>query len=202
MLRDAARELSAGIFETGDRVSHDEHGDGIVTGTYGSKLAVDFDNVGTKRVAVECLSRAPWMPPETLKAILAERDAQRAVAWAAYGFPPPMASRPTPKQRQCAEIIPLPTAPHGPQERTRHGGCGKARQSRAMIVDGSGGRTSNIRDASPNAARTAKGEPFHPSDTGVTVSPIVTARDALGNPAHGVGCGRAYSSERNQHTSG
>jgi hypothetical protein len=65
------------------------------------------------------LSRAPWMPPETLKAILAERDAQRAVAWAAYGFPPPMASRPTPKQRQCAEIIPLPT--HRMVRRSEHG---------------------------------------------------------------------------------
>jgi hypothetical protein len=74
MTWDAAKELSAGIFETGDRVSHDEHGDGIVAGTYGAKLAVDFDSVGTKRVDVESLSRAPWMPPETLKAILAERD--------------------------------------------------------------------------------------------------------------------------------
>ena len=59
-----ARQLGTGSFETRDRVRDDEHGGGIVTGTYGSKLSVDFDNVGTKRVAVECLRFAPWMPPE------------------------------------------------------------------------------------------------------------------------------------------
>jgi hypothetical protein len=109
MTWDAARELSAGAFETGDRVSHDEHGDGIVTGTYGSKLAVDFDNVGTKRIAVESVSRALWMPPETLNALLAERDARRDKTRAAYGLPPATVSVATPRQqRHSAEIIPFP----------------------------------------------------------------------------------------------
>jgi hypothetical protein len=119
MRQDGAKELSAGIFETGDRVSHDEHGDGIVTGTYGTKLAVDFDNVGTKRISVESLSRAPWTPPETLKALLAERDAQRAAARAAYGLvPAPVV--PTPKQqRRSAEIIPFPA--HRIVRRIQHG---------------------------------------------------------------------------------
>jgi hypothetical protein len=114
-----ARQLGTGSFETRDRVRHDEHGGGIVTGTYGSKLSVDFDNVGTKRVAVECLRFAPWMPPETLSALLAERDARRAAAWAAYRLTPPTASTPKPKQRQSAEIIPFPF--HGIVRHIEHG---------------------------------------------------------------------------------
>jgi hypothetical protein len=103
-----AKELSTGSFETGDRVRHDEHGDGALTGTYGSKLAVDFDNVGTKRVAVESLRLAPWMPPETLKALLAERDARKNEARARYGLPPVSTPMPRQRQRQSADIIAFP----------------------------------------------------------------------------------------------
>lgn len=119
MLRDAARELSAGAFETGERVRHDEHGDGVVTGTYGAKITVDFDNVGTKRVAVECLSRAPWMPPETLKAVLAERDARRNAARARYGLPPMWSPAPKQQQRHSAQVIPFPA--HRIVRRVLHG---------------------------------------------------------------------------------
>jgi hypothetical protein len=91
-------------FSIGDRVGHIQHGDGMITGTYGSKLAVDFDRVGTKRVSPETISLAAWMPPETLAAILVERDARRAAARAAYGLVPPQVVV-TP---QTAEIIEFP----------------------------------------------------------------------------------------------
>jgi hypothetical protein len=106
MRGDSAKRLSI-EFDTGDRVRHDEHGDGMVSGTYGSKLAVDFDNVGTKRVSMDTLTLAPWISPDSLKAILAERDARRNAARAKYGLPP--VSTPTPRQeRHTAQIIPFP----------------------------------------------------------------------------------------------
>jgi hypothetical protein len=114
-----ARQLATGIFETGDRVRHDEHGDGTVTGTYGSKLAVDFDNVGTKRVAVESLRLAPWIPPETPQAILAERDARRNEARARYGLAPVSTPMPRQQQRHTAEIIAFPA--HRILRRIEHG---------------------------------------------------------------------------------
>jgi hypothetical protein len=36
----------------------------VVTGTYGTKLAVDFDNIGTKRLFADNLTRARYMPPD------------------------------------------------------------------------------------------------------------------------------------------
>jgi hypothetical protein len=70
-------------FSVGDRVSHSEYGDGQVIGTYGAKLAVDFDHIGSKRVAIDSLTFAPWVSPEELAAIYAERDASRAKVRAA-----------------------------------------------------------------------------------------------------------------------
>ena len=116
MLRDAAKEI--GTFETGDRVRHDEHGDGAVTGTYGSRLAVDFDNVGTKRVAVGSLRVAPRIPPETLQAILVERDARRNAARARYRVTAAIdayAEAATPQRRNHSVSV----SPHCSQDRAR-----------------------------------------------------------------------------------
>jgi hypothetical protein len=72
-------------FSVGARVSHREHGDGMVTGTYGSaKFSVDFDNVGTKRVLPASLRLAAPMSAEALASVLRERDARRAKARAKY----------------------------------------------------------------------------------------------------------------------
>jgi hypothetical protein len=73
-------------FAIDDRVCHREHGDGVVTGTYGrTKLAVDFDNVGTKRVSPESLTYAAPMLHDALMALYRERDARRAKARAEFG---------------------------------------------------------------------------------------------------------------------
>jgi hypothetical protein len=102
-------------FSVGDRVCHAEHGDGVVTGSYGIKLAVDFDHIGTKRVAVESLIMAPWMRPEALAEIYAERDASRAKAQAAVER---WKAQQAERERQAelqrhrgpAEVIPFPTS--------------------------------------------------------------------------------------------
>jgi hypothetical protein len=79
-----ARQRHA-AFAIGARVSHQEHGDGTVMGTYGSaKLSVNFDNSHTKRVPRESLTLAAPMSAEELASVLRERDARRAKARAEF----------------------------------------------------------------------------------------------------------------------
>lgn len=82
----AARSMDG--FAVDDRVSHQEFGDGVVTGTYGDKLAVDFDNIGTKRVASKFLTRAAPMLHDALAALYRERDARREKARAEFARQP------------------------------------------------------------------------------------------------------------------
>jgi hypothetical protein len=81
----AARQQRDRAFSIGDRVSHREHGDGTVKGTYGStKLSVNFDNSHTKRMPPESLTLAAPMSSEELETLLRERDARRAKARAEF----------------------------------------------------------------------------------------------------------------------
>lgn len=73
------------VFAKGDRVSHAEHGDGFVTGTYGrDKLAVDFDNVGTKRVAPDTMCRGIPLSQDQLAALNRMKDEREAKAQAYF----------------------------------------------------------------------------------------------------------------------
>jgi hypothetical protein len=101
---------------TGDRVCHQEHGDGVIVGGYGDKVAVDFDNVGTKRVPPESITRATPMSDAMLARIYRERDARRAKARAQFDR---MLAEQRRESGHSAEIIPFPS--HRIVRHVRHG---------------------------------------------------------------------------------
>jgi hypothetical protein len=112
MRRGTAGQQRDVTFAVGNRVSHREHGDGMVTGRYGrTKFSVDFDNCGTKRVPPESLSLAAPMSADELASLLRERDARRAKARAKYGLLPEQPPKRDP-QPEAAATVPTPEAFH------------------------------------------------------------------------------------------